>query len=184
MTKQERATEVSHACIFSGKSAPGYFIAKLVIKLINAVAEVVNQDADVSDILKVIFIPNYNVSLAEVIVPASDISQHISTAGTEASGTSNMKFVLNGGLILGTIDGANIEIGEEVGDGNIFFFGHKAEEIEDIRHGNRYRKLDMDPKLKIVCELIQTGTFGDPKIFDPLIGTNSLQSETNFLKQP
>lgn len=114
MSESDLERVVPHVVIFSGKSAPGYYMAKLVIKLINNVAIVLNADKKTSKYLKLVFIPNYNVSLAEIIVPASDISQHISTAGTEASGTSNMKFVLNGGLIIGTVDGANIEIGEEV----------------------------------------------------------------------
>lgn len=171
MTPEQKAKEVPRLVVFAGKSAPGYFIAKLVIKLINSVGEVVNNDPEIGDILKVVFIPNYNVSLAEIIIPASDISQHISTAGTEASGTSNMKFVLNGGIILGTVDGANIEIGEEIGEENIFFFGVKADEVEDIRHLNRYRKIEMDPDLRNVLDAIEKGTFGDPKIFEPLVAT-------------
>jgi starch phosphorylase len=127
MTPAERKKQVARASIFGGKAAPGYWMAKTVIRLINAVGEVVNKDKDIGDLLKVIFIEDYNVSKAELIVPASDISEHISTAGTEASGTSNMKFVLNGGLIIGTMDGANIEITREIGEENIFLLGNLAE---------------------------------------------------------
>ncbi|KAJ3095527.1 Non-essential glycogen phosphorylase [Phlyctochytrium planicorne] len=171
MSKAELANQVSKVVVFSGKSAPGYYIAKLIIKLINNVAEVINADPETSEYLKLIFIPNYNVSLAETIIPASDISQHISTAGTEASGTSNMKFVLNGGLIIGTVDGANIEIAEEVGDDNIWMFGALTPEVEDIRHEIRFRGNTLDPNLAAVVESIRKGDFGDAYIFEPLLST-------------
>lgn len=171
MSKEELSRQVPRVVIFSGKSAPGYYIAKLVIKLINSVAEKVNNDPKVGNLLKVVFIPNYNVSLAEVIIPSSDISQHISTAGTEASGTSNMKFVLNGGLILGTVDGANIEIAEEIGEENIWLFGTLASQVDDLRHEQRYHNLKMDPKLRSVLDAISGGMFGEPKIFEPLLAT-------------
>ncbi|TPX45161.1 glycogen phosphorylase [Synchytrium endobioticum] len=171
MPKAELQNEVSRVYIFAGKSAPGYYIAKLVIKLINSVGDVVNKDPETRDYLKVVFIPNYNVSIAEIMIPASDISQHISTAGTEASGTSNMKFVLNGGLILGTVDGANIEIGEEVGDDNIWLFGVLANEVDDIRHTQTYQAVEMDPSLKSVLKSIRRGDFGDSSIFEPLLAT-------------
>ncbi|KAI7829636.1 glycosyl transferase [Gamsiella multidivaricata] len=171
MSAAQKAGVQPRVVIFGGKAAPGYYIAKLVIKLINSVAAVVNQDPAVGDLLKVVFIPDYNVSVAEVIVPASDISQHISTAGTEASGTSNMKFVLNGGIIIGTLDGANIEIMEEIGEDNIFIFGCMAHEVEDLRHAQRYRSVPMDPALQGVISAIEKGTFEDPKIFQPLIST-------------
>ncbi|KAJ3121779.1 Non-essential glycogen phosphorylase [Nowakowskiella sp. JEL0407] len=171
LSKEELAKQVPRVSIFSGKSAPGYYVAKLVIKLINSVAAVVNNDEDIGDALKVIFIPNYNVSVAEILIPASDISQHISTAGTEASGTSNMKFVLNGGLILGTVDGANIEIGEEVGNENIWLFGALAHEVEDIRHDQRYHGVKMDPNLDKVLQSIMNDDFGDGSIYGPLLGT-------------
>ncbi|KAK9331719.1 glycosyl transferase [Lipomyces starkeyi] len=171
MTEEEKKEATPRVCIFGGKSAPGYYMAKTIIKLINAVSEVVNADADVGDLLKVVFIADYNVSKAEIIVPASDISQHISTAGTEASGTSNMKFVLNGGLILGTVDGANIEITREVGENNIFLFGHLAESVEDLRHKHRFSDVPLDPNLEKVFNAIESGTFGDPNIYVSLISS-------------
>ncbi|KAI9257014.1 glycosyl transferase [Helicostylum pulchrum] len=171
MSADDISQQVPRVVIFGGKAAPGYYIAKLVIKLINSAAHVINNDTSIQDMLKVVFIPDYNVSLAEIIVPASDISQHISTAGTEASGTSNMKFVLNGGLILGTVDGANIEIGEQIGAENIFMFGVLSDEVEDIRHNQKYHGLFMDPSLQVVLDSIQGGQFGDPSIFGPLINT-------------
>ncbi|KAK9365881.1 glycosyl transferase [Lipomyces kononenkoae] len=171
MTEEEKKEVTPRVCIFGGKSAPGYYMAKTIIKLINAVSEVVNADADVGDLLKVVFIADYNVSKAEIIIPASDISQHISTAGTEASGTSNMKFVLNGGLILGTVDGANIEITREVGENNIFLFGHLAESVEDLRHKHRFSDVPLDPNLAKVFEAIESGIFGDHSIYGSLISS-------------
>ncbi|KAK6343398.1 Non-essential glycogen phosphorylase [Orbilia blumenaviensis] len=169
MTKEERAKQVQRVSIFGGKAAPGYWMAKTIIRLITAVSEVVNNDVDIGDLLKVVFIEDYNVSKAEFLCPASDLSEHISTAGTEASGTSNMKFVLNGGLIIGTCDGANIEITREIGEERIFLFGNLAEDVEDLRHAHRYGKTVMDPALKEVCDEIEKGTFGEPGVFAGLI---------------
>jgi len=169
MTPEERKNAVPRTSIFGGKAAPGYWMAKTIIRLINGVGEVVNKDKEIGDLLKVVFIEDYNVSKAELIIPASDISEHISTAGTEASGTSNMKFVLNGGLIIGTCDGANIEITREIGQENIFLLGNLAEDVEELRHRHRMGHVEMDPKLQQVCDEIRKGTFGAPEIYDNLL---------------
>ncbi|CDO95784.1 unnamed protein product [Kluyveromyces dobzhanskii CBS 2104] len=153
--------------IFGGKSAPGYYMAKLIIKLINSVSDVVNHDEEINNILKVVFIPDYNVSKAETIIPASDLSEHISTAGTEASGTSNMKFVMNGGLIIGTVDGANVEITREVGEDNIFLFGNLAENVDELRYQHQYHPKPLPEELEQVLQVVESGTFdGD---FKPLV---------------
>ena len=170
MSAEERKTLAPRVSIFGGKAAPGYWMAKTIIHLINSVGAVVNKDKDVGDLLKVIFLEDYNVSKAETIIPASDISEHISTAGTEASGTSNMKFVLNGGLIIGTCDGANIEITREIGADNIFLFGNLSEDVEDLRHAHTYGSHELDPELTKVFDAIKSNTFGDRESFSALVG--------------
>ena len=157
---------------FGGKAAPGYFMAKQVIRLICHVAEMINRDPRTGGQLKVVFLPNYRVSLAERVIPAADVSQHISTAGYEASGTSNMKFAVNGALTVGTLDGANIEIMEEVGADNIFIFGMTADEVEARRAGYDPRALcAADPRLAETLDLVRRGFFSpeEPDTFHPLL---------------
>lgn len=168
---------VNRCVLIGGKAAPGYEIAKSIIKLINNVAEVINNDPDVGDKLKLVFFPNYGVSAMEIIAPAADLSEQISTAGKEASGTGNMKFMMNGAMTIGTYDGANIEILQEVGEENFFLFGLKAEEVQALR-GHYYpeRIVEADDDLKAVMELLKSGHFNacEPGIFDDVI--NSLYS--------
>lgn len=172
----ERNPNVLHAprtFIFAGKAAPGYTMAKLIIKLINDVASVVNAHPEISKKLKVHFIPDYGVTKAEYLIPATDISEQISTAGFEASGTGNMKFMLNGALTIGTLDGANIEIAEEVGPENIFIFGKTVEEVAEIRRvGHHPREIyESNPNIREVIDLIGSGHFSkdDPHRFQPIV---------------
>ncbi|MDO3638317.1 glycogen/starch/alpha-glucan phosphorylase [Mycolicibacterium arseniciresistens] len=182
--KQNPGLDIApRAFIFGGKAAPGYFIAKRIVKLINAVGETVNNDPDVNDHIKVAFVPNFNVQNAHLIYPAADLSEQISTAGKEASGTGNMKFMINGALTIGTLDGANVEIREEAGQENFFLFGLTVEEVERVK-AQGYRPADhieADGELRAVLSLISSGHFshGDTDVFRPLV--DSLTYSDPFL---
>src|SRR5208282_523934 len=159
--------------IFGGKAAPGYHLAKLMIRLITAVGDVINRDPEVHDRLKVVFLPNFNVTNAQRVYPAADLSEQISTAGKEASGTGNMKFCMNGALTIGTLDGANIEIRDEVGADNFFLFGLSTPEVYALK-AQGYRPMDYytaNPGLRDVVDLIRSGFFsrGDTELFKPLM---------------
>jgi len=160
--------------VFAGKAAPGYWNAKLIIKLINDVAKVVNNDPAVRGLLKVVFLPNYNVSLAETIIPAADLSEQISTAGMEASGTGNMKFMANGAITIGTLDGANVEMLEQVGPENMMIFGLTADKVAEKRQRSEVPRsaIDNSPALREALEAISTGVFSpdDPNRYRDLIG--------------
>ncbi len=160
--------------LIGGKAAPGYHMAKLLIKLVNNVAEIINSDPDVNSKLKLAFLPNYNVSAMEIIAPGTDLSEQISTAGKEASGTGNMKFMMNGALTIGTYDGANIEILEHVGEENFFLFGLKADEVTAMQgHYNPQSYIDDDADLQAVLSLLESGHFNlfEPDIFHDIIAS-------------
>jgi starch phosphorylase len=167
------ASVVPRTVIFAGKAAPAYHQAKLIIKLINAVAAKTNSEPKIHGKLRVVFLPNYCVSQAEKIIPAADLSEQISTAGLEASGTGNMKMSLNGALTIGTLDGANVEIMEEVGRENIFIFGLTADQVTSLRNGgyNPHTYYDSDAELRLALDSISRGDFSpeDPYLFSPIM---------------
>ena len=170
--------------IFAGKAAPSYYYAKEVIRLINVIADKVNNDTTVNDRLKVVFVPNFNVSVAEMIYPAAEISEQISTAGKEASGTGNMKFMMNGAITLGTMDGANVEIAEAVGMDNIFTFGLSDVEVANYNAHGGYRSLDIyesDPRIQEVLEQLINGFFSNTSTFQSIYDSLLIHNDTYFV---
>jgi starch phosphorylase len=182
--KEKRAlSEVPRVVILSGKAAPGYYMAKLIIQLISDVATFINLDESVSNQLRVVFVPDLNVKVAQNIYPAADLSEQISLAGKEASGTGNMKFAMNGAVTIGTLDGANVEIRDRVGAENFFLFGLTAEQVmEKRRHGYHPRALyENNPELRATIDLINSGAFshGERDRYAPLI--NALLDHDPFM---
>jgi len=165
--------EAPRTVIFGGKAAPGYYMAKLIIRFLNGIAETVNADPAMDGRLRVVFLADYNVKLGERVYPAADLSEQISTAGKEASGTGNMKFAMNGALTIGTLDGANVEIREQVGAENFFLFGNTESQITALHNGG-YRPWELIPtmpELGEVLKLVEQGHFsgGDGNLFRPLL---------------
>lgn len=177
MSPEQRKKVVPRTIMLGGKAFATYTQAKRIVKLITDVGAVVNHDVDVRNLLKVVFIPNYNVTVAELAIPGSELSQHISTAGMEASGTSNMKFVLNGCLIIGTLDGANVEIREEIGEENFFLFGARADQITGLRKEREQGQFVPDPRFQETKDFIKSGFFGDFD-YQPLI--DSLEGNSGY----
>lgn len=179
--KQGKTEHMVNRCVLiGGKAAPGYYMAKRIVKMVNSLAEVINNDPDAYGHLKLAFLPNYRVSAMEIIAPATDLSEQISTAGKEASGTGNMKFMMNGAMTIGTYDGANIEMLEAVGDENFFLFGLRADHVDALRHNYRpWEYVEQDADLRAVMDLLRSGHFNscEPGIFDDVI--NSMMSATD-----
>ncbi|MBQ0072098.1 MAG: glycogen/starch/alpha-glucan family phosphorylase, partial [Spirochaetales bacterium] len=170
--------------LFGGKAAPGYYNAKLIIKFINNIATVINADPQVNKYLHVYFMPDYRVTLAQNVIPATNLSEQISTAGLEASGTGNMKFMCNGALTIGTLDGANVEMAEEVGNDNIFIFGHTESQIKELaRTYNARSWAESDPEISAMVKLIESEFFnnGEEGIFKPLLASLFDQNDRYFL---
>ncbi|KAL9271278.1 Alpha-glucan phosphorylase, H isozyme-like protein [Drosera capensis] len=177
MTPEERSKTTPRTIMIGGKAFATYTNAKRIVKLVDDVGSVVNNDPEVNQYLKVVFVPNYNVSVAEILIPGSELSQHISTAGMEASGTSNMKFALNGCLIIGTLDGANVEIREEIGEDNFFLFGATADEVPRLRKERENGLFKPDPRFEEAKQFIRSGAFGCYD-YNPLL--DSLEGDTGY----
>lgn len=173
---------VPRSVIFSGKAARGYLAAKCVIKLLLNVADVINNDKDTNKLLRVVFIPNYNVRLAQSIIPGADVSQHLSTCGMEASGTSNMKFAMNAALILATLDGATAEILQEVGEKNMFIFGTRADDADALREKQRQGLMQhVDPRFYNVLSRIRAGDFGPPQEYEAALSKLATEQDDYLL---